>query len=48
VASEIAEHEADDSLTPGEIEILEQVAAGNSRKTVGVHLEISEDTEVSR
>ncbi len=44
VASEMAEHVADDSLTPREIEVLEQVAAGNSNKIVADHLEISEDT----
>jgi DNA-binding NarL/FixJ family response regulator len=44
VASEMAEHAADDSLTPREIEVLEQVAAGNSNKIIADHLEISEDT----
>ena len=44
VASEMAEHAADDSLTPREIEVLEQVAAGNSNRVVAQHLEISEDT----
>ena len=44
VASEIAEYAADDTLTPREIEVLEQVAAGNSNKIVADHLEISEDT----
>jgi DNA-binding NarL/FixJ family response regulator len=44
VASEMAEHAADDSLTPREIEVLEQVAAGNSNRVVAEHLEISEDT----
>jgi DNA-binding NarL/FixJ family response regulator len=40
----MAEHAADDSLTPREIEVLEQVAAGNSNRVVAQHLEISEDT----
>ncbi|MGA8619074.1 MAG: response regulator transcription factor [Candidatus Sulfotelmatobacter sp.] len=44
VASEMAEHAAADFLTPREIEVLEQVAAGNSNKIVADHLEISEDT----
>jgi DNA-binding NarL/FixJ family response regulator len=44
VASEMAEHAADDSLTPREIEVLEQVAAGNSNKIIADHLEICEDT----
>ena len=32
------------SLTPREIEVLEQVAAGNSNRIIAVRLEISEDT----
>ena len=44
VASEMAEYAADDLLTPREIQVLEQVAAGNSNKIVADHLEISEDT----
>ena len=44
VASEMAEYAADDSLTAREIEVLEQVAAGNSNKVVADRLEISEDT----
>jgi DNA-binding NarL/FixJ family response regulator len=44
VASEMAEHSADDGLTPREIEVLEQVAAGNSNKAIADRLEISEDT----
>jgi len=44
VASEMAEHSGDDSLTPREIEVLEWVAAGNSNKIVADRLEITEDT----
>ncbi len=44
VASEMAEYSADDSLTPREIEVLEQVATGKSNKMIGDFLEISEDT----
>jgi len=44
VASEMAEYAADDSLTPREIEVLEQVASGNSNKMVADRLNISEDT----
>jgi DNA-binding NarL/FixJ family response regulator len=44
VASELAEYSADDSLTPREIEVLEQVASGKSNKVVADLLEISEDT----
>ena len=44
VASEMAEHSGDDSLTPREIEVLELVAAGNSNKIIADRLEIAEDT----
>lgn len=44
VASEMAEYSADDSLTPREIEVLEQVASGNSNKAIADRLEITEDT----
>jgi DNA-binding NarL/FixJ family response regulator len=44
VASEMAEYAADDSLTPREVEVLEQVASGNSNKQVAERLSISEDT----
>lgn len=44
VASEMAEHSGDDTLTPREIEVLELVAAGNSNKIVADRLEIAEDT----
>ena len=44
IAIEIAEHQADDALTEREIEVLKQVAAGNSNKIVADHLRISEET----
>jgi DNA-binding NarL/FixJ family response regulator len=44
VAAEMAEYSADDSLTPREIQVLEQVASGKSNKLVADYLEISEDT----
>lgn len=44
VASEMAEYSADDSLTPREIEVLEQAASGKSNKRIADHLGISEDT----
>ena len=44
VASEMAEYSASDSLTPREIEVLEQVASGKSNKIIAHCLEISEDT----
>jgi|SRR6187402_911292 len=44
IASEMAEYAADDSLTLREIEVLQQVAAGNANKLVADKLRISEDT----
>lgn len=44
VASELAAHAADDSLTPREIDVLKQVAGGCSNKVVADRLFISEDT----
>jgi len=44
IAVEMAEHHADDALTEREIEVLRQVAAGNSNKRVADLLGISEET----
>ena len=44
IATEIAEHVADDSLTEREIEVLRRVAAGQSNKLIAVGLDISEGT----
>ncbi|HEY8147512.1 MAG TPA: response regulator transcription factor, partial [Vicinamibacteria bacterium] len=44
LAVEMAEHYADDALSPREIEILRQVAAGNANKIVADNLHISEET----
>src|SRR6185503_248656 len=44
VAIEMAAHHADDALTDREIEVLHQVAAGNSNKLIAIHLAVSEDT----
>jgi DNA-binding NarL/FixJ family response regulator len=44
VASELAEHLADDSLTPREIDVLRLIAAGNSNKLIADHLALSEAT----
>jgi DNA-binding NarL/FixJ family response regulator len=44
VASELAAHAMDDSLTPREIEVLKQIAAGCSNKVAADRLTISEDT----
>jgi len=44
IAAEIAEHAADDALTPREIEVLRRVAAGKSNKVIAAELDISENT----
>jgi DNA-binding NarL/FixJ family response regulator len=44
IATEIAEHVADDNLTQREIEVLRRVAAGKSNKLVAAELDISEGT----
>lgn len=44
IATEIAEHVADDSLTGRETEILKGVAAGKSNKRIAADLDISEGT----
>jgi DNA-binding NarL/FixJ family response regulator len=44
VAAELANHAADDSLTPREIEVLQWIAAGNANKLVADRLSITEET----
>jgi DNA-binding NarL/FixJ family response regulator len=44
IASEMAKHSFEDALTPREIEVLGQVAAGNANKIVADTLAITEDT----
>jgi DNA-binding NarL/FixJ family response regulator len=44
VASELANHTADASLSIREVEVLALIAAGNSNKAIGYHLAIHEDT----
>jgi DNA-binding NarL/FixJ family response regulator len=44
VATEIAEHVADDSLTERELAVLRRVAAGKSNKVIAAELDISEGT----
>jgi len=44
VATEIAEHAADDALTEREIEVLRRVGAGLSNKQIALQLTISEGT----
>jgi len=44
IATEIAEHVADDELTDRELEVLRRVAAGKSNKLIAAELDISEGT----
>jgi len=44
IAMEMAEHHSDDALTEREIEVLLEVAAGNSNKMIANHLAVSEET----
>jgi len=44
IATEIAEHVADDVLTDREIQVLRRVAAGKPNKLIAVELDISEGT----
>jgi len=44
IAAELAEHAADDELSPREIEVLRLIAAGNSNKIIADQLSIGEAT----
>jgi len=44
IASQLAEHMSDESLTEREVEVLRQVAAGNRNRDIANHLFISEET----
>ena len=44
IAADLADHVGDDALSPRELEVLRQVAAGNSNRRVAMHLGISEET----
>ena len=44
IARDIAEHHIDDALSEREMEVLREVAAGNSNKIIAGHLNISEQT----
>ena len=48
VSYEVAEHAADDSLTPAEIAVLRLIAAGNANKQIADQLSITEETVKSR
>jgi DNA-binding NarL/FixJ family response regulator len=44
VASQLAEHAAEKSLTPREIDVLRLIAGGNANKLIADQLSISEET----
>ena len=44
VSYEVAEHAADDALTPAEVRVLRLIAAGNANKEIAEQLSISEET----
>lgn len=48
VCRELADHAADDQLTPGEINVLRLIGAGNSNKQIAAQLAISEETVKGR
>ena len=45
---ELAEHFTDESLTPGEVEVLQPIAAGNANKQIADKLSITEETVKGR
>jgi len=45
---ELAEHATDDALTPGEVEVLRLIAAGNANKQIAAELPITEETVKGR
>ena len=44
IASELAEHATDESLSEREVEVLRMVANGNANKEIGAQLDITEET----
>jgi len=44
LAAQVADHLADDSLTPREVEVLRLIAAGNANKLIADRLSITEET----
>jgi DNA-binding NarL/FixJ family response regulator len=45
---ELAEHATDELLTPGEVEVLQLIAAGNANKEIAAQLSITEETVKGR
>ena len=48
VSFELAEHATDESLTPGELEVLKLIAAGNANKQIAAQLNVTEETVKGR
>jgi DNA-binding NarL/FixJ family response regulator len=48
VSYELAEHSTDDALTPGEVAVLQLIAAGNANKRIAAQLSITEETVKGR
>jgi DNA-binding NarL/FixJ family response regulator len=48
VSNQLADHLTDDALTPGEIEVLKLIAAGNANKEIAAQLSITEETVKGR
>jgi DNA-binding NarL/FixJ family response regulator len=45
---ELAEHATDDALTPGEVQVLQLIAEGNSNKQIAAQLSVTEETVKGR
>ena len=45
---ELAEHSTDEALTPGEVDVLRLIAAGNANKEIAAQLSITEETVKGR
>ena len=45
---ELAEHSTDEALTPGEVQVLQLIAAGNANKEIAAQLAITEETVKGR
>lgn len=45
---ELAEHAGDEALTPGEVEVLRLIAAGNANKQIAALLDLTEETVKGR
>ena len=45
---ELAEHATDDTLTPGEVQVLRLIAGGNANKQIAAQLSITEETVKGR